>query len=287
MNGWMRRLAKRILFVRAAPAETHIAGTDEEFVITALLNAVDPVQSLKLTNVLLQQVLPALASRKADWNLHGVTVQRCAPVSHPIVALFEATRKHHNAAWLCDIVGQPPPPPYSLTLCPAFEAMIELRFAAPPAAAAIAELRAILDAPEAFDPPVLLGSSLQVRVYDSHSTADVARRINICFLVRRPPGVTRADCQAYWRHQHAHLALENMRYLRLTRYRQVHTMAVPLPGLDDTFDGVVYAEKRSYLQLTLDLLKLNTARFNNTVVVDECHFTDATEVTLMRRIANW
>lgn len=287
MNNWMRRLAKRVLFVRAAPAVTHIAGTDEEFVITALLNAVDPVQSLKLTHALLQQVMPALASRQADWNLHGVTVQRCAPDSHPIVAVFEATRKHPNAAWLCDIAGQPPPPPYSLKLCPLFEAMIELRFAAPPSPAAIAELRAILDAPEAFDPPVLIGSGLQVRVYDSHSTADVAKRINICFLVRRPPGVTREACQAYWRHQHAHLALENMRYLRLTRYRQVHTTPVPLPGLDDTFDGVVYAEKRSYAQLTLDLLKPNTARFNSTVVVDECHFTDATPVMLMCPIATW
>ena len=151
----------------------------------------------------------------------------------------------------------------------------------------IAGVRAILDAPEAFDPPVLIGSGVQVRVYDGDSTSDLAKRVNICFLVRRPPDVTRAACQDYWRHQHAHLALENMQYLRLTRYRQVHTMAVPLPGLDDTFDGVVYAEKRSFLQLFLDLLKPNTARFNSTVVVDECHFTDSTPVTLMRRLASW
>ena len=78
-----------------------------------------------------------------------------------------------------------------------------------------------------------------------------------------------------------------MRYLRLTRYRQIHTLPTPPPGLDDTFDGVVYAEKPSYLQLFLDLLKPNTARFNNSIVLDECHFTDATPVTLMRRIGRW
>ena len=287
MTPWLQRLAKRILFVRAPPAATRIAGMDDEFVMTALLNGLDRAKSLTLTNVLLHEIGPALASRKADWNVRTITVQRCVPVSHPIVWIFEATREHANASWLCDIVGQPPPPPYHLDLCPLFEAMIEFRFAAPPSAGVIAELRAILDAPVVFDPPVLLGSGLQVRVYDSHSTTDVAKRVNICFLVRRPPGVTRAACQSYWRHQHAELALQNMRYLRLTRYRQVHTTAEPLPGLDDTFDGVVYAEKRSYAQLTLDLLKPNTARFNNTVVVDECHFTDATPVMLMHQIATW
>lgn len=285
----VHRLLKRILFVAAAPrsASTRIAGTDDQFVITGLLNGKDAAHSLTLTKVLLNDVGPALAARKADWNIASVIVQRGVAGSRPIVFFFELTRTYRVAAWLCRIAGNPQPPPYHLTLCPLFEAMIELRFAAPPPPEVIAGVRAILDAPEAFDPPVLIGSGVQVRVYDGDSTAGIAKRVNICFLVRRPPDVARAACQDYWRHQHAHLALENMQYLRLTRYRQVHTTAVPLPGLDDTFDGVVYAEKRSFLQLFLDLLKPNTARFNSTVVVDECHFTDSTPVTLMRRIAHW
>lgn len=285
----MRRLAHRLLFVAAAPrsAETRIAGTDQQFVITALLNAVDAAQSLTLTKVLLEEVGPALAARKTDWHIDSITVQRGVAGSRPIVFFFELTRTYRVAAWLCRIAGSPPPPPFHITLCPLFEAMIELRFSAPPPPDVIAGVRAILDAPEAFEPPVLIGSGRQVRVYDGDSTSEIAKRVSICFLVRRPPGVTREACQDYWRHQHAHLALENMHYLRLTRYRQVHTMAVPLPGLDDTFDGVVYAEKRSFLQLFLDLLKPDTARFNSTVVVDECHFTDSTPVTLMRRIGGW
>ena len=288
-GGLMRRLAHRLLFVAAAPqsSATRIAGTDEQFVITALLNGKDAAHSHALTKVLLNEVGPALAARKADWTIESVIVQRGVPLSRPIVFFFELTRTYRVAAWLCRIAGTEQPPPFHITLCPLFEAMIELRFAAPPPPEVIAGVRAILDAPEAFDPPVLIGSGVQVRVYDGDSTSDLAKRVNICFLVRRPPDVTRAACQDYWRHQHAHLALENMHYLRLTRYRQVHTMAVPLPGLDDTFDGVVYAEKRSFLQLFLDLLKPNTARFNSTVVVDECHFTDSTPVTLMRRLASW
>lgn len=285
----MRWLAHRLLFVAAAPrsSSTRIAGTDEQFVITALLNGLDAASSHALGRVLLDEVGPALAARKAEWNIERVTVQRRVPMSRPIVFFFELTRTHAVASWLCRIAGQHPPPPYHLSLCPLFEAMIELRFAAPPPPDVIAGVRAILDAPEAFDPPVLIGSSLQVRVYDGDATNAVADRVNICFLVRRPPDVTRAACQDYWRHQHAHLALENMNYLRLTRYRQVHTTAVPLPGLDDTFDGVVYAEKRSYWQLFRDLLKPDTARFNSTVVVDECHFTDSTPVTLMHQLAVW
>ena len=285
----VRSLAHRVCFVAAAPrsASTRIAGTDEQFVITALLNGQDAARSRRLATVLRDEVGPALAARKAAWHLDRIIIQHGVPMSRPIVFFFELTRTHANASWLCRIAGQPEPPPYHIDLCPLFEAMIELRFTATPSPAVIAEIRAILDAPAAFDPPVLLGSELQVRVYDGESTSEVLKRVNICFLVRRPPNVTRAACQDYWRHQHAHLALENMPYLRLTRYRQVHTMAVPLPGLDDTFDGVVYAEKRSFLQLFLDLLKPNTARFNSTVVVDECHFTDSTPVTLMRRLGSW
>jgi len=284
-----QRLLKRLLFVAAAPrsASTRIAGVDEQFVITALLNGKDAACSRALTRILLDEVGPALAERRRDWNIDSITIQRGVPGSRPIVFFFELTRTYRIAAWLCGIAGTPQPPPYHLNLCPLFEAMIELRFAAPPPREVMAGVHAILDAPASFDPPVLLGSSLQVRVYDGDATSAVARRVNICFLVRRPPDVTRAACQDYWRHQHAHLALENMKYLRLTRYRQVHTTAAPLPGLDDTFDGVVYAEKRSFLQLFLDLLKPDTARFNSTVVVDECHFTESTPVTLMRRIAHW
>lgn len=288
-GGMPRRLAERILFVAAAPklAATQIAGTDEQFIVTVLLNARRGVALQTLTNRLMGQVGPTLASRKAEWNLQSVTALRCVRMSRPIVFFFELTRTHPVASWLCRIAGESPPPPYSLKLCPLFEAMLELRFAAAPSPAAIAGVRTVLDAAGVFDTPVLIGSGLQVRVYDGDSTSDVSKRVNICFLVRRPPGVTRAACQDYWRHQHAHLALENMQYLRLTRYRQVHTLPVPLEGLDDTFDGVVYAEKRSFLQLFLDLVKPNTARFNSTVVVDECHFTDSTPVTLMRRMAGW
>jgi hypothetical protein len=50
---------------------------------------------------------------------------------------------------------------------------------------------------------------------------------------------------------------------------------------------VVYAEKASVAQLVRDLAGIDTARFNNTVVVDECRFTQSTPVMLMQLVRAW
>lgn len=285
----MARLAERLLFVAEPPhiPPPRVAGTNQYHLITVLLNGRHPHSDRALTATLLNRIGPALRSRHGDWNLEHIRILRCVRWSRPIVFFFELTRTHAVASWLCRIAGEPTPPPYSLTLCPQYEAIIELRFAEPPSPEAITALRDLIGSTTLFETAVLIGSQFQVQVYDDGSRSDIDRRVDICFLVRRPPGVTREACQTYWRENHATLALTNMRYLQLTRYRQVHTLATPPAGLDDTFDGVVYAEKRSFFQLLVDLLKPNTARFNSTVVVDECHFTDSTPVTLMQRIAEW
>jgi hypothetical protein len=286
MSLW-QRLLRRVLFVEE-PVGTPmpLAGTDQANIVTVLLHLRHGMTLRKLTNVL-EELGPALSKPRAGWPIEQVTILRGVRLSRPLVFFFELTRTRAVAASLCEIAGEKLPPPFHLSLCPQFEAMIELRFSGEAGADAIAAVRESLHERAIFNEPVLVGSGFQVLVYDSGSTTDVMKRVNICFLLRRPPGVTREECQTYWRENHAQLALHNMRYLRLTRYRQIHTLPTPPAGLDDTFDGVVYAEKPSYLQLFLDLLKPNTARFNNSIVLDECHFTDATPVTLMRRIGRW
>lgn len=286
MSIWLS-LVRRVIFVEE-PIGTPlpIAGTEQARIITVLLNLRGGVTLDHLTKVM-EHLGPALSAPRSGWPIEQVTILRGVRMSRPLVFFFELTRTRSVAASLCRIAGEKTPPPYHLSLCPQYEAIIELRFSGEVGADAIAQLRASLAQRQIFESPVLVGSGFQVLVYDSGSTADKLKSVNICFLLRRPPGVTRQECQAYWREQHAQLALRNMQYLRLTRYRQIHTLPTPPPGLDDTFDGVVYAEKQSYLQLFLDLLKPSTARFNNSIVLDECHFTDATPVTLMRRIGRW
>ena len=99
--------------------------------------------------------------------------------------------------------------------------------------------------------------------------------------------MTREACQAYWRSSHADLALRNMQYLGLSRYLQVHTRESPGAGFDDTYDGVVYAEKSSLARLIFELAKPDSFRFNNTIVIDETNFTECTPIMLLRLASAW
>jgi hypothetical protein len=283
-----RPLAQRLLLPEVPPSSANrIQGTDEKFVVTALLKRRRGTSVRVFTNTLMNGVGPALLSRRDDWNIAGVRIMGAASLSRPLVFFFELTRTFAVASRLCRIAGHPVPEPYRLKLTPLYDALLELQFTEPPGPAVIQGVRAVLEEAGTFDATALLGSGFQVRVYDASSPSDVMNRVDICFLVNRPPGMTRDACQLYWRTQHAELALANMRYLNLTRYRQVHTLETPPAGLDDLYDGVVYAEKSSFARLLRDVLTPSSALFNNTVVVDECNFTHATPVMLMRLLRAW
>lgn len=279
---------RRLVFVQApADPSNRIEGTDEQFVVTALLRRGPNATARSLTDALLNRVGAALSARRTDWNIASVHVLRGIRLSRPLVFFFELTRTHAVAAWLCRLAGRPAPAPYRLALTPLYDAIVELRFTREPGPLTIQGIRDLLNETGAFDPAIVLASTLQVRVFDGHSASNIMDRVNICFLINRPPGMSRDASQTYWRTHHAALALDNMRYMRLTRYRQVHTLAAPPAGMDDRYDGVVYAEKASVAQLARDLAAVDTARFNNTVVVDECRFTQATPVMLMRLVGAW
>jgi hypothetical protein len=282
--GLVTDLLRRLLFVQAHPASvTHIRGTSDHIIVTALIERARERSVGQLLRLLESEVVARLASRAPEWRLIAWQLFGPPPLERAVVFFMEATRSYRATAALRQLEGEAPPAPYHLPVTPLYDAVVELRFAAPPAVAALDEIRRLFSLSGFVRSVALVGSSHQVEVYDSGSSVDEQARVNICFLIRRPPGMSREACQQYWSHQHAQLALDNMRYLGLTRYRQVHTLLTVTPGLDDTYDGVVYAEKASLSRLLRDLLKINTARFNDTVVVDESHFTHATPVMLMRR----
>jgi hypothetical protein len=282
-----QRVLRRLLFVEApSSSASHIKGTATHSIVSVLLRR-RPLTRLPRFVEAATGLGSAVASRRDEWGIDGVRLYGPAPAERPVVFFMELTRRYRVTRWLCTLKGQPPPPPYTLSLCPRFDAILEIRLTGPGMAGAAAGIRSLVADAGVFDRPVLLGSGFQVQVYDPPSDSDVGARVNLCFLVQRPPGMTREACQAYWGHQHATLALDNMQYLRLTRYRQLHTLETPPPGLDDDYDGVVFAEKRSIGGLLRDLSKVDTTRFNNTVVVDESHFTYATPVMLMQLRRTW
>lgn len=286
----MTSVLRRLLFVEAPQGEPlALAGTDESFVVTALLRRrrSGPVQQFR--ERLADIVSSDVAARRDAWGIRRIRLFGGRAWARPIVFFLEFTRTEAVAAWLCRLKGQPRPPHYRLRLSPLYDAVLELRFDEAPTSETLAAIRTVFAQRRAdlIETATWLASPRQVQVYDSRPPADGSRRVSICFLVRRPPPMTRHACQDYWRTQHAQLALRNMRYLRLTAYRQVHTAETPPAGCDDTFDGVVYAEKPSWSQLFRDLMKIDTARFNNTVVVDESHFTYDTPVLLIDVVREW
>jgi hypothetical protein len=274
---------RRLLFVRAPVNPTeHIRGTGDDAIVTALVDRAPGISTRALAAALQEDVVPRVRAAADGWGVRSWRRFAPPPFERPVVFFMETTRKYRMTAALCQLEGDAPPAPYHLPVTPLYDAIFEFRFAAAPPPSTVADLRRVLAVPGVVGSVALIGSGHQVEVYDSGSTVDERSRVNICFLIRRPPGMSREACQQYWSHQHAQLALDNMKYLGLTRYRQVHTLPTAPPGLDDLYDGVVYAEKASMSRLVRDLLKINTARFNDTVVVDESHFTHATPVMLMR-----
>jgi hypothetical protein len=282
--GLVTDLLRRLLFVQAPRhSPTHIKGTRDEVIITALLDRT-PERSIRAFRRAIEaDVVPKLQDAAPGWGVQSWRVLAPPAFERAVVFFMEATRSYRMTALLSQLEGEAPPAPYHLPVTPLYDAIVELCFDAWPALSTLDGMRRLLSHPDFVRHVALVGSGHQVDVYDSGSRVDEESRVNICFLIRRPPGMTREACQQYWSHQHAQLALDNMRYLGLTRYRQVHSLLTAPPGLDDMYDGVVYAEKASLSRLLRDLLKINTARFNDTVVVDESHFTHATPVMLMRR----
>lgn len=70
--------------------------------------------------------------------------------------------------------------------------------------------------------------------------------IRLEFVLRRKPGMSRADFQAYWRNVHGPLVARHSTTLGIHRYIQLHTLddpindalAVARGGMEPEYDGV-------------------------------------------------
>lgn len=280
---------QRVLFVDdTAPTTLPAPRTHERFVLTALLKRRPGVAPGAFRRHVAVTFAERLRERRHELGIESLRVYRDASAGGVLSFFLQLTRSRAYTALLCRVLGRAAPPPYRIRYGVLYDAIVQVAFQETPEGS---RLDAVVDRLRASEIPasecIVLGSTRQYTVYDACSDSDERERINICFLVHRPDSMTRETCQAYWHTRHADLALRNMRYLNLTRYLQVHTMSAPAPGCDDTYDGVVYAEKRSLGRLMLELAKPDSFRFNNTVVIDETHFTECTPIMLMRLETVW
>src|SRR5438132_8742241 len=69
--------------------------------------------------------------------------------------------------------------------------------------------------------------------------------VKLVFCVRRRPGMSREECQRYWRENHAPLVRRHAETLRIRRYVQTHTVDTPANemlragrGGPEGYDGV-------------------------------------------------
>lgn len=268
-------LARRLLFVHSAePAAT---GTVEHRTILTAFVRAEPGRRRSA-----RAVADGLAALAIDhhlvWRVARVRVLHGAL---PLVAIaLRLTRRRLVSRTLCRLAGVSPPGPVeTLPLLPQTHAAVEIVLDALPTAD---QLDAIVGhCTEA----VWVLADRQVRVFDEHG--DDARTIVTCFLVHRPPTMTRRECQTYWEHRHAGLVVGINRALRLTQYLQLHAADPTPPGLADEYDGIVYAHPRSSVAAALQLVRFSALRANNTLVVDETHFTWGTPAFLLRPATRW
>src|ERR1700685_3072744 len=70
--------------------------------------------------------------------------------------------------------------------------------------------------------------------------------IRLVFVLRRKPGISRAEFQRYWRETHGPLVASHSTALNILRYVQVHTLEDPINdqlaaargGMEPPYDGV-------------------------------------------------
>ncbi|MEJ2238456.1 MAG: hypothetical protein P8X82_09185 [Gemmatimonadales bacterium] len=284
-RGWLGRL----LFVDSVSATSLPAPrAQERMVITALMRRRSGISSRSFRRCIEGDLADKLGEQRGELGLDSVKVFRDVSAGGILSFFLQLTRSHGYTAFLCRVLGRPAPSPYRIPYGTLYDNVVQISFAGKPDATQLKEVQALLRGP---DVPAaectILASDRQYTIYDNGSTRDERERVNICFLVNRPWEMTREACQTYWRTRHADLALRNIKYLGLTRYRQVHTMDSPPLGFDDIYDGIVYAEKSSLARLMFELGKPNSFRFNNTVVIDETHFTECTPIMLLQLASAW
>ena len=273
----LRSLLRRLLFVKNHTFEAEqLAGTGDAFLLTGLVEG----SGLRRRRAARHQVkvfAEQAAAHRDDWKLD--TIETFKSTLRWFDAIMRFTRTNTVVRFLCWLAATPPPPPFDLAVSPRVDAAVEIRFQQRPD-------DAVLDQITSSSPNIdWIASEEQVIVYDQGGRAH--KSVYQCFLVFHLPMMSRASCQQYWRTQHAQFVLYNMNYLRLTKYRQVHTAAVAPPGCIDTFDGVVWARKASRWAVIRQVLHINAFRFNNALVVDETNFTYATRAFLLRPHKTW
>lgn len=109
-----------------------------------------------------------------------------------------------------------------------------------------------------------------------------SRPIKLVYLLRRKPGVSREDFQAYWRDKHGPFVAERSPQFGIRRYVQSHAFDNPLDAmmvqsrgtLDEGFDGVTEIWWDSLASFMAAAGTPDGAKAAQAFVDDEANFVD-------------
>lgn len=111
------------------------------------------------------------------------------------------------------------------------------------------------------------------------------KMIKIAVCMRRLPHLSREEFQRYWREIHGPLIVKHSASLRVRKYRQVHTLDIPLldkmrseRGTMEPFDGIAELcwEDLNELEPTPDRIKSLKE-----IIEDEHRFLDLSQSSLL------
>ncbi len=264
----MRELVREALFLRDHPDPPSRSFAAEPGTTVHLLLRGRPA------NVAFWKAV--LAEIRRD-DLGGPRVRVYRNATRLGVVPYVLPRTRPGLRLLGNLWDVPAPPYFDAHVIPHFDGMIELCYqkSADPAALDLADrVRTVCAELSTFE------CDRRYTIVPSSGTTQ--RSVFLTVLSRTPWNRTRAEAQRYWIGKHAPLVFDNADHTNMCGYEQVHT-TLGGSSFDNAYEGVAYIEFRRLADFLSQSVRLDTLRFNNTLIVDEMNMTINSEIHLFRR----
>jgi hypothetical protein len=189
--------SQRLLFVDSQePTSLPAPRAHERFVITALMRRGSDISAGHFRRRIEVDLAARLRERQVDLGLASLKIFRDVSAGGILSFFLQLTRSHGYTAFLCRVLRRSAPPPYRIPYGVLYDNVVQINFEGSPDSSQVDAVLALLRSPEfPTSQCTVLASFNQYTVYDDQPTRDERKRVDICFLVNRPKGMTREACQ--------------------------------------------------------------------------------------------
>jgi hypothetical protein len=255
-----------------------IAGTTVYF----LLRRERAIKQKQFKQTLLQNVLPSLL-KQAAFAQTSVALFHLATKSGLEVLPFAGVRSYGALKLTAMFGGMPTPPKFTSNLTPRYDAFVEVMFDHVLTQEQIDALHWVHDTLKSLCEEVST-CECDRRYHVLGSTPSGGESVYLTVITRTPWNKTREEAQRYWIQEHAQLVNDNVKQTGMCGYQQVHTTLDPTSTFQNSFGGLATIEFPRLSTYLLQPARLNSLRFNNTLVLDEMNLTIQSEIGIYRRV---